>query len=115
LGDTPTLWQPDPLPKGCVEKIIEVARWEPSGFYTQPWEFVVVKKKEVKEAIIKAFDNYAPPITKPESAKELLGAPRPSFRDAPAYIILLADWRAKAGWPGHSTEINPMVHSRIAR
>jgi nitroreductase len=75
-------FKPDLLPEGCIEKIIEVARSAPSGFHTQPWESVVIKKKEVKEAIIKALDKYAPPITKPESAEELLDAPRPSFRDA---------------------------------
>ncbi|MBN2419807.1 MAG: nitroreductase family protein [Deltaproteobacteria bacterium] len=29
----------DPIPAGYIEKIIEVARWAPSGFHTQPWEF----------------------------------------------------------------------------
>ena len=38
-------FKPDPLPEGSVEKIIEVARWAPSGFHTQPWEFVVVQKE----------------------------------------------------------------------
>jgi 5,6-dimethylbenzimidazole synthase len=33
----------------------------------------------------------------------------PSFRDAPVFIILLADWRAKIGLPGHPTEKNPVV------
>jgi nitroreductase len=104
-------FKPDPLPEGSIEKIIEVARWAPSGFHTQPWEFVVVKKKEVKEAIIKALDKYAPPITNTESLEHGFHASRSSFRDAPVFIIALTDWRAKAGLPGHPTEINPMVSS----
>ena len=36
----------DPIPDEYIDKIIEVARWAPSGFHTQPWEFVVVKKKK---------------------------------------------------------------------
>ena len=104
-------FKPDPVPEGCIEKIIEVARWAPSGFHTQPWEFVVVKKKDVKESIIKALDKYAPPITKAESEEQQLNAARLSFRDAPVFIIALTDWRAKAGLPGHPTEINPMVSS----
>ena len=107
-------FKPDPVPEGCIEKIIEVARWAPSGFNTQPWEFVVVKKKEVKEAIIKALDKYAPPITKAESSEPSLDISRSSFRDAPVFIIALTDWRAKAGLPGHPTEINPMVSSVYA-
>jgi nitroreductase len=100
-------FRPDPVAEGYIEKIIEVARWAPSGFHTQPWEFVVVQKKEVKDAIVKALDRLAPPITKdkPEAA------PRRSFRDAPVFIILLADWRAKVGLPGHPAEINPIVTS----
>lgn len=107
-------FKPDPVPEGCIEKIIEVARWAPSGFHTQPWEFVVVKKKEVKEAIIKALDKYAPPIKKTEFSEPGLNISRSSFRDAPVFIIALTDWRAKAGLPGHPTEINPMVSSVYA-
>ena len=34
----------DPVPDEYITKIIEVARWAPSGFHTQSWEFVVVFK-----------------------------------------------------------------------
>ena len=88
-------FKPDPLPEGSIEKIIEVARWAPSGFHTQPWEFVVVTKREVKEAIIEALDKYAPPIAKPESSGPSINISRSSFRDAPVFIIALTDWRAK--------------------
>ncbi len=27
-------FKPNPLPDNCIEKIIEVARWAPSGFHT---------------------------------------------------------------------------------
>jgi nitroreductase len=101
----------DPVPEGCIEKIIEIARWAPSGFHTQPWEFVVAQKKEVKDAIIKALDRHAPPITKAQPAGEIPSAPSASFRDAPVFILLLADWRAKVGLPGHPTEINAIVTS----
>ena len=62
----------------------------------------------MKKAIVKALDKYAPPITKSESAED---APRPSFRDAPVFILLLTDWRAKVGLPGHPTETNLVVSS----
>ncbi len=101
-------FKPDPLPDNCIEKIIEVARWAPSGFHTQPWEFVVIKNKQVKDAIINVLDRNAPAITK-QSVDELSDSPRQSFRDAPAFIILLADWRAKTGLPGLPKEKNPMV------
>lgn len=33
----------DPIPDEYVDKIIEAARFAPSGFNTQPWEFVLIK------------------------------------------------------------------------
>ncbi len=104
-------FKPDPLPEGCIEKIIEIARWAPSGFHTQPWEFLAVKKKEVKDAIVKALDRHAPPITNIKAGDKIPAASQGSFRDAPVFIILLTDWRAKIGLPGHPTEKNPLVTS----
>jgi nitroreductase len=101
----------DPVPEECIEKIIEIARWAPSGFHTQPWEFVVVKKKEIKDAIVKALDRHAPRITNIRPGSDLPAASHGSFRDAPIFIILLADWRAKVGLPGHPTEKSPIVQS----
>jgi nitroreductase len=101
----------DPLPEGCIERIVEIARWAPSGFHTQPWEFVVVRNREVKNAIVKVLDRHAPPIMNVKPGGELPPASQGSFRDAPVFIILLADWRAKVGLPGHPTENNPIVAS----
>ncbi len=102
-------FKPDPVPDGYVEKIIEVARWAPSGFHTQPWEFVVVKKKAVRDAIVAALDRHGPPITNPARKGQAPATPRRSFRDAPVFILLLADWRARAGLPGHPREKDARV------
>jgi nitroreductase len=45
-------FKPDPIPDEYVDKIIEAGRWAPSGFNLQPWEFVVVKDKELKDKIV---------------------------------------------------------------
>src|SRR4030067_10892 len=58
-------FKPDPIPDEHIEKIIEVARWAPSGYNLQPWEFVVVKKPELKNKIIEYCTEYrrvSPPI-----------------------------------------------------
>lgn len=102
-------FKPDPVPDGYVEKIIEVARWAPSGFHTQPWEFVVVKEKAVKDAIVAALGRHGPPITNPAREGRAAASPRRSFRDAPVFILLLADWRAKVGLPGHPRENDSRV------
>jgi hypothetical protein len=35
-------FRPDLIPDGYIERMIEIARWAPSGFHSQPWEFVVI-------------------------------------------------------------------------
>lgn len=91
-------FRPDPIPDGYVSKIIEVARWAPSAFHTQPWEFVVIKNEVIRNRIVDALEQHAPAIKDP--AKE--SVQRNSFKDAPVFIILLCDWRAAVGLPGHT-------------
>ncbi|MEM3357228.1 MAG: nitroreductase family protein [Candidatus Bathyarchaeia archaeon] len=40
-----------------VEKLIDVARWAPSAGNIQPWEFVVVRKPEIKRRLAEAALN----------------------------------------------------------
>ena len=51
-------FKPDPIPDESIDKIIEVARWAPSGFNMQPWEFVVVKKPELRNKIVEYIKTY---------------------------------------------------------
>jgi nitroreductase len=55
----------DPVPDEYITKIIEVARWAPSGFHTQPWEFVVINNPDIKNKIIAALDQHGPVIKDP--------------------------------------------------
>jgi nitroreductase len=106
-------FKPDPVPDEYITKIIEVARWAPSGFHTQPWEFVVVKDPEVKAKIVAALDEHGPALKDP--AKK--DAPRASFRDAPVFILALCDWRAKVGLPyapRTNEEAAPLYQSSMA-
>jgi 5,6-dimethylbenzimidazole synthase len=89
-------FKPDPIPDEYITKIIEVARWAPSAFHTQPWEFVVIKNPDVKNKVVAALEQHGPPIKDPAKA----ATPRKSFQDAPVFILLLCDWRASAGLPG---------------
>jgi nitroreductase len=103
----------DPVPDEHITRIIEVARWAPSGFHTQPWEFVVIKDREVKARIVAALDEHGPAIEDP-AKKEVQ---RSSFRDAPVFIIALCDWRAKVGLPSSprtNEEAAPLYQSSMA-
>ena len=44
-----------PIPEGYVEKILEAARWAPSGANSQPWSFIVIRSPEIRK---KVFDTY---------------------------------------------------------
>ena len=38
-----------PVPDEMVDKVIEAARWAPSGANSQPWEFIVIRNQETKD------------------------------------------------------------------
>ncbi len=97
-------FSPDPIPDGCIEKIIEASRWAQSGANAQPWEFIVVKDKQT---IHKIADIYAEQqkqtwIIERTRIRELRhrahidGPPvgPPGLRDAPVLIIICGDPRA---------------------
>ena len=97
-------FRPDPVPDEYITKIVDVARWAPSGFHTQSWESVVVRNKDVKGKILAVLEKYGPPIKNP--AGEPSGG---SFRDAPVFIFLFCDWRAKVGLPAGARNRDDLV------
>jgi nitroreductase len=94
-------FKPDPVPDEFITKIIEAARWAPSGFHTQPWEFVVIRNKDIRDKVIEAL---APPIRRPD------WTPAETSQNAPVFIILLADWRARVGLPDPAQSSDSRVH-----
>jgi len=98
----------DPVPDEYIDRIIEVARWAPSGFNTQPWEFIVIKDKELKKELASLSAEYRErygrrleatrePFLKP---LKLPGSYGPQdWNNAPVFIMLCGDTRAKIGLP----------------
>src|SRR3984893_8289446 len=43
--------RPDPLPESVLHDILEVARWSGSAGNRQPWEFVVVRDRNLLEQL----------------------------------------------------------------
>lgn len=102
-------FKPEPIPDEYVAKIIEVARWAPSAANSQPWEFIVIKKAELKQKIIQFIkENHAltqkMELTR-EPALRFPGHFRPverfGYEDAPVFIILCGDERTKEAYPVH--------------
>ena len=44
-------FQPDPLPEGLVERLLDIVRWSPSGYHLQPTHFVVVRDPSLRQAL----------------------------------------------------------------
>ncbi len=101
-------FRPEPIPDEYVDRIVEVARWAPSGANSQPWEFVVVKKKELRDSIVKLFEESRGLAGRMELAREpelrFPGYSRPpqgppGFAAAPVFIIMCGDPRTKDAYP----------------
>ena len=101
-------FKPEPLPDEYVDKIIEVARLAPTAANSQPCEFIVVKKQELKERIaqlIKEDDALAHKLelTREPGMRhpvyEKLSDRPAGFIAAPVYIILCGDIRTKDTYP----------------
>ncbi len=51
-------FKPELIPDNAVSRILEAARWAPSPFNTQPWEFIIIKDKKTLKALSK-FARYS--------------------------------------------------------
>lgn len=100
-------FKPDPVPDELIDKIIEAARWAPSGFNQQPWEFVVVRDPGYRAQIAGWYGQYMAQTREMETTREAWMKswdPEPAgseadYVTAPAYIIVLNDTRAQDGLP----------------
>lgn len=83
-------FRPDPIQDEMIEKIIDTARYAPSGFNSQPWEFVVIKEQELRKKIIDLFADHLPSREVKPGMKDPMG-----FKTAPVFIILYGDTRVR--------------------
>lgn len=45
-------FKPDPVPDEVLRKVLDAARIAPSGSNRQPWKFILVRDKELKEELV---------------------------------------------------------------
>lgn len=101
-------FKPEPIPNDFIDKIIEAARWAPSGGNSQPWDFIVIKKKELKDQIANLIqEQYGithkmemlrePKLRFPKYTKPPVGMP--GFATAPVFILPIGDTRTKEVYP----------------
>ena len=96
------------VPRDVIEKILDAARWAPSGGNTQPWEFIVVENRETIQELARLYEYQMNEkkwleATREEELRMYVGD-RPvedqaPFRDAHCIILILADERWGNGFP----------------
>ena len=96
-----------PVPDEMVDKVIEAARWAPSGANSQPWEFIVIRNQETKDRMAgivraqmelghKAELTRAPELRRPSAARP---ASDPAWAAAPVLILVCGDPRVSKSFP----------------
>jgi len=100
-------FKPDPIPDEYVEKIIEAARWAPSGGNSQPWEFIIIKDRDTKEKIVNILIEHNEITRKVELTREeslrfptlIKPQKEPGYKKAPVFIVVCGDPRTKEAYP----------------
>lgn len=89
------------VPEEHIMKILEAARWAPSGGNGQPWEFIIIKDKETRNKIVELFQRQL--ISKSEiqiaSRNPASFSSGAGFKNAPVYIVVLGDSRVSRSYP----------------
>jgi nitroreductase len=100
--------KPDPLPDGVVDKLLEAARWAPTGFNMQPVELLVVDDPGLRAEIRGIVDDYKNTdfFELEATREEWQGSPwaiethgRWACPEAPVMIAVLGDARRRVGLP----------------
>ncbi len=104
-------FKPDPVPEDYIEKMLEAARWAPSGANGQPWEFIVIKDRNTIKKLADAYawyqeitltvgmtkmEEYRHPSFRFQGPLDIEEASRARFNvweDAPVVIAVLGDQR----------------------
>ena len=105
--------KPDPIPDDDVMKILDAAHYSMSGGNSQPWEFIVVKERKVKEKLYEAYREDLevmwalemqriaqyrhPAFNVPPEDKEKAFGMLGGWQDAPVCIAVLEDPRKQWG------------------
>lgn len=100
--------KPDAIPDETLGRLLEMARWAPTGFNMQPAELLVVKDADLRSQIKKIVDDWVDSdFFALEATREEWQGPawtaathgRPECPFAAVYILILGDTRRRVGLP----------------
>ena len=91
-----------PVPDELVAKILEAARWAPSAGNSQPWEFIVIRDRDIREKIVELYKSQMRDKIEIEQAtrgqRSFVDA-GVDFRHAPVHVLVLGDPRTNDAYP----------------
>ena len=97
--DTRAEFLPDPVPDEVLKRILDAAHHAPSVGFMQPWDFIVIRDKKVKQSIKNSFE-----LAHREAAQMFEGERREKYRsfklegimEAPLGVCVTCD-RSRTG------------------
>ena len=99
-------FQSDPVPNAYIEGIVDAARYAPSGFNSQLWEFVAITDAVLRDRVVEILAESAPrppaghePSPTPQGESQVPVKDPLGFRTAPVFILVLGDTRVRAFGP----------------
>ena len=99
------------VPDEMIRKILDAARWAPSGGNGQPWEFIVVRNEETRHQIADIFIKQQ--VSKIEMEKAARGEAKMTgagFKNAPVHIVVVGDPRVNLTYPIRTMEEKSESH-----
>jgi nitroreductase len=96
-----------PVSAEMVERVIEAARWAPSGANSQPWEFIVIRDQKTKDQMAvwareQQETTHQAELTRPEELRWPSAArpvSDPVFKTSPVLILVVGDPRVNKSFP----------------
>jgi nitroreductase len=97
----------EPVSDEDVQKVIEAARWAPSGANSQPWEFIVIRDQKTKDKMAVWARQmqemvHEAEMTRPEELRWASAArpvSDPVFKTSPVLILVIGDPRVSRSFP----------------
>ncbi len=95
-------FKPDAVPDELVDKIIEVARWAPSGANSQPWQFLAIRDAELRKKVFEIVTGGGEAVKRVEMIRDediRFNWEAVGWDKAPVYIMVCGDGRLKDCFP----------------
>ncbi len=79
------------LDQATIEQILEAATWAPSPLNSQPWEFIVITNKELKEKVFSEGERCRKWALEKSGWKWLGSYPLDFLQSAPVIVAVIGD------------------------